>query len=72
MFQPLNPGNLKSDLQRTMPMAQKIAISWTLHEPILGAYTLLFAGLSTDVTMEKTGHWSEFPNLPGSISFDGL
>lgn len=31
-----------------------------LHTPIHGAYTELFAGLSPDVTIEKTGAWSKF------------
>jgi retinol dehydrogenase 12 len=30
-----------------------------LYEPIYGAYTELFAGLSPDVTPEKTGSWSK-------------
>jgi retinol dehydrogenase-12 len=28
-----------------------------LHTPIHGAYTELFAGLSPEVTLEKTGSW---------------
>ena len=30
-----------------------------LYQPIYGAYTELFAGLSPDVTEEKTGAWSK-------------
>lgn len=32
-----------------------------LHPTIYGAYTELFAGLSPEVTIEKTGSWSECP-----------
>lgn len=30
-----------------------------LYQPIYGAYTELFAGLSPEVTTEKNGAWSE-------------
>jgi retinol dehydrogenase 12 len=30
-----------------------------LYDPIYGAYTELFAGLSPDVKPEKTGSWSK-------------
>ncbi|KAK9491881.1 putative oxidoreductase [Lipomyces doorenjongii] len=53
----LNPGNLKTDLQRSMPPLQKQIISLILYTPIHGAYTELFAGLSADVTAEKNGAW---------------
>ncbi|KAF4973340.1 hypothetical protein FSARC_318 [Fusarium sarcochroum] len=53
----LNPGNLKTDLQRhNSAMARRIKGTLS-HSPIYGAYTELFAGLSPDVTMEKTGGW---------------
>lgn len=54
----LNPGNLNSDLWRTQgPIAGKILRTFVLHPPINGAYTQLFAGLSPDVTVEKSGEW---------------
>jgi len=34
-------------------------LNMILYEPIYGAYTGLFAGLSLDVTPEKTGSWSK-------------
>lgn len=34
-----------------------------LHEPIYGAYTELFAGLSPDVTASKNGAWSKHPSF---------
>ena len=34
-----------------------------LHDPIYGAYTELFAGLSTDIKMSNNGDFSESPRL---------
>ncbi|KAI1270528.1 hypothetical protein F5Y18DRAFT_15165 [Xylariaceae sp. FL1019] len=54
----LNPGNLDSDLWRTQPFLLSQFLRWfVLHPSINGAYTELFAGLSPEVTMEKTGSW---------------
>jgi len=53
----LNPGNLKTDLQRHVPGWQYILFKWILHPPIFGAYTELFAGLSPEITAEKSGSW---------------
>jgi retinol dehydrogenase-12 len=53
----LNPGNLKSDLQRYLPGWQARLLDLMLYTPIHGAYTELFAGLSPEV---KTDAWSEF------------
>jgi len=50
----LDPGNLKTDLQRHLPRWQSSLINLTLHTPIHGAYTELFAGLSPDVAQ---GAW---------------
>lgn len=55
----LDPGNLKTDLYQHVPWWQKPIINLILKEPIYGAYTELYAGLSSDVTMEKTGAWIE-------------
>jgi retinol dehydrogenase-12 len=53
----LHPGYLKTGLQKHMPLWQRFAITMLLYPPIYGAYTELFAGLSPDVNMEKTGAW---------------
>ncbi|KAI1135654.1 putative short-chain dehydrogenase [Hypoxylon sp. FL0543] len=54
---PLNPGNLSSDLYRNQKGLMNI-VTWILtYPPINGAYTLLYAGLSPDITLEKTGSW---------------
>ena len=62
--QALNPGNLKTDLQRHVPGWQSTLLNPILHTPIHGAYTELFGGLSPDVTMENNGAWSMFPFRP--------
>lgn len=55
---PLNPGNLNSELWRTQgAVAIRFLRAMFLHPPIYGAYTELFAGLSPEVTMEKSGQW---------------
>ncbi|EWZ28651.1 uncharacterized protein FOBCDRAFT_262650 [Fusarium oxysporum Fo47] len=53
----INPGNLRSDLQRHYSKTQQRIMGSMLYPPIYGAYTELFAGLSPEVTMEKTGSW---------------
>jgi len=53
----LDPGNLKTDLQRHVPGWQVKIMNLLLHTPTHGAYTELFAGLSPDVTLEKNGAW---------------
>ncbi|KPM41455.1 hypothetical protein AK830_g5057 [Neonectria ditissima] len=55
---PLNPGNLASDLWRTQgSWASWFLRTFVLHAPKYGAYTELFAGLSPQVTLEKSGQW---------------
>ncbi|KAI0433045.1 hypothetical protein F5Y09DRAFT_300131 [Xylaria sp. FL1042] len=54
----LNPGNLDSELWRNQPYLIAKFLKWfILHPSINGAYTELFAGLSPEVTMERTGAW---------------
>ena len=57
LSQSLNPGFLKSDLQRHMSGVQGALINMVLKPPINGAYTELFAGLSPQITLQKTGAW---------------
>jgi retinol dehydrogenase-12 len=57
----LNPGNLDSDFWRT----QGAFMAWFLRKTVLypavfGAYTSLFAGLSPEVTLERSGSFSEY------------
>ncbi|KAI9742775.1 MAG: hypothetical protein M1818_003504 [Claussenomyces sp. TS43310] len=53
----LNPGNLLTDLQRHISGLQLMVMKTFLYHPRFGAYTELFAGLSPDVTLAKTGSW---------------
>jgi NAD(P)-dependent dehydrogenase (short-subunit alcohol dehydrogenase family) len=53
----LNPGNLKTELQREVQSAVKWIFHKFSYEPIYGAYTELFAGLSPEVTLEHNGAW---------------
>lgn len=55
---PLSPGNLTSDLYRAnKEFGIWLAIKLMGYPPINGAYTELYAGLSPDITIEKTGTW---------------
>lgn len=62
---PLNPGNLDSDLWRWMPAwAAAIFRRIFLSPSLFGAYTELFAGLSPEITMDKSGEWGEYLLCP--------
>ncbi|KAK5988999.1 Short-chain dehydrogenase/reductase [Cladobotryum mycophilum] len=68
---PLNPGNLKSDLQRHHAGPLVLLGNLILYHPIHGAYTELFAGLSPEVTMEKSGSyvypWGRFASMRADL-----
>ncbi|CAM1511356.1 Fc.00g088690.m01.CDS01 [Cosmosporella sp. VM-42] len=60
----LDPGNIKTDLQRTfsteVSWIGSFVLSLFLHAPVKGAYTELFSGLFPDVnldTMKNLGVW---------------
>ncbi|KAH7392291.1 hypothetical protein DE146DRAFT_758018 [Phaeosphaeria sp. MPI-PUGE-AT-0046c] len=53
----LNPGNLRSELQRNVPWYGNFVLSPILYPPVNGAYTELFAGLSPDVPKAPEGSW---------------
>jgi retinol dehydrogenase 12 len=66
----MNPGNLNSELYRHVDAATgfdavglKIFTKLMLYPVINGAYTELFAGLSPQVTIEKSGSWSTSRNF---------
>ncbi|KIW31665.1 uncharacterized protein PV07_03277 [Cladophialophora immunda] len=52
-----NPGNLHSDLPRHVPRWGQILMRPLQYDPLYGAYTELFGGLSPEITLEKTGAW---------------
>jgi NAD(P)-dependent dehydrogenase (short-subunit alcohol dehydrogenase family) len=52
----LNPGNLRTgSFKGTSALLYYILSALTLHEPVFGAYTELFAGLSPELKMEHNG-----------------
>ncbi|KAH8819442.1 short-chain dehydrogenase [Xylogone sp. PMI_703] len=54
----LNPGNLSTNLVRYQSALVKFILKLLLQYPAInGAYTELFAGLSPDITIEKSGEW---------------
>jgi retinol dehydrogenase-12 len=56
---PINPGNLTSELARDQPASLKIAARLLGYPPPMGACTELWAGLSPEVTMAKSGSWGK-------------
>ncbi|KAI0376624.1 putative short-chain dehydrogenase [Hypomontagnella monticulosa] len=54
---PLNPGNLASDLYRDQKGLMKLITKIITYPSINGAYTCLYAGLSPDITIERSGSW---------------
>jgi retinol dehydrogenase 12 len=56
----LNPGNLVSELANNQPGAfQWMKRHLADYPTVNGAYTELFAGLSAEVTIERTGDWGK-------------
>ncbi|KAK0516923.1 hypothetical protein JMJ35_000078 [Cladonia borealis] len=51
----LNPGGLKTDLQRHVPWYVNIWLKHMLRDPIYGAYTELYAALSPEVNASQNG-----------------
>lgn len=57
----LNPGNLSSDLVRHQGTFTKLFLKVFIQYPtVYGAYTELFAGLSPEVTIERSADWSMY------------
>lgn len=57
---PVHPGNLDSELYRTVnPWMSAVMRRVALWPSVYGAYTELFGGLSPDVTVEKSGSWGK-------------
>ncbi|CAM1505936.1 Fc.00g115730.m01.CDS01 [Cosmosporella sp. VM-42] len=55
---PLNPGNLASDLYRDQhSLLFQFLTKFIMYPSIMGAYTELYAGLSADITIDKSGSW---------------
>ncbi|KAK3361117.1 putative estradiol 17 beta-dehydrogenase [Lasiosphaeria ovina] len=54
---PINPGNLRTELAREKTALFRFLVTPICYPPPMGAATELFAALSPDVTMEKSGSW---------------
>jgi NAD(P)-dependent dehydrogenase (short-subunit alcohol dehydrogenase family) len=52
---PQNPGNLATGIFRGFPWWKLIFINRTLHSQAMAPYTPLFAGLSSEITLENNG-----------------
>lgn len=59
-----NPGNLRTELQRTVKetqgsLAYYIITQWLCHAPINGAYTEIYAGFSPELNIKNgdQGAW---------------
>jgi NAD(P)-dependent dehydrogenase (short-subunit alcohol dehydrogenase family) len=50
-----NPGNLKNEGWKKVDAVTIFLVKHVLHEPRFGAYTELYAGLSTDIGLENNG-----------------
>ncbi len=63
-----NPGNLRTAIWDSAPKVIKILMSVTMHPPIYGAYSELWAGLSDGITVEDGGRygvpWGKWHPLP--------
>ncbi len=57
---PLNPGNLDSDLWRDHGIMFRMMTKPLLHAPVNGGYTLLYAGLSPEVTVNTFPAWGKW------------
>ncbi|KAI1155015.1 short-chain dehydrogenase [Nemania diffusa] len=53
----LNPGNLKSELDRNCNYFEMLFRNATTYPTINGAYTELFAAISDEVSLENSGAW---------------
>ncbi|KAI4868213.1 NAD(P)-binding protein [Hypoxylon rubiginosum] len=67
-----NPGNLRTELQRTWTGVDHwVTDTFLLHPPIYGAYTELWAMLTPELTPDKSGAyvypWGRFGALPPGI-----
>ena len=67
----LDPGLLKTELQRNFSAAQKMVGRVMFKEAKYGAYTELFAGFSPNITLERNGvfviPWGKIGCLPQGV-----
>ncbi|EDK37097.2 hypothetical protein PGUG_01195 [Meyerozyma guilliermondii ATCC 6260] len=67
----LNPGGLKTDLQRNTSAFEQWLARSLLKDPVYGSYTELYAALSPDITVENSGcfvrPWGQIEEYCGFI-----
>ncbi|KAL3961020.1 hypothetical protein ACCO45_006137 [Purpureocillium lilacinum] len=67
----VNPGFIKTELQRHMPAPVSAAMGMLFKGPEYGAYSELFGLLSPEVTPERNGAfvipWGRFGALPENV-----
>ncbi|KAJ5168177.1 NAD(P)-binding protein [Penicillium canariense] len=67
----VNPGLMKTELQRNSPAIQSMIMGVVFKAPRYGAYTELFAGFSPQVTSAQNGSfvipWGRFGSIPSHI-----
>ncbi|KAL9031274.1 MAG: hypothetical protein Q9196_000681 [Gyalolechia fulgens] len=68
----VNPGLMKTELQRHGPKMQSVIMGLLFKGPVYGAYSELFAALSPDITSEHNGAfivpWGRFGDVPAHIA----
>lgn len=64
----LDPGLLKTDLYKNLPWWQGGVINLVLNDPIYGAYTELYAGLSPEISMKNNGAFGKFSNRENPLT----
>ncbi|KAG4440237.1 hypothetical protein IFR05_004256 [Cadophora sp. M221] len=71
-----NPGNLKTAIWDSAPKWAQIVMSITMHPPIYGAYSSLWAGLSDGITVADGGRygvpWGKWHPAPKKDILDSL
>ncbi|KAL8722883.1 MAG: hypothetical protein Q9225_000716 [Loekoesia sp. 1 TL-2023] len=67
----VNPGLMKTELQRHSPKMQGIIMGLLFKGPVYGAYSELFAALSPEITSKRNGAfiipWGRFGDVPAHI-----
>lgn len=66
-----NPGYIISELERCYNPLQRFIFRWLLWAPVYGSYTEMFAVLSPEITIEKSGcyigPWGQFQEVRSDL-----
>ncbi|KAL2061587.1 hypothetical protein VTL71DRAFT_6964 [Oculimacula yallundae] len=74
-----NPGNLKTTYYQSLSLYGKIKMWPTMFDPVLGAYTELYAGWSPDINLDSSGAfiipwgriWKQRADIENSMTTGG-